>query len=317
MKNKVAVVLKSIAWWTFGLGFIVGFFASSVEVPSFTSNFEYVTNTEFSLTILLAIWGSSFVSGMLFLGFAEIIELLQQLVNRSVSKEQLEIIKIDEENYKKEKLYNELIRKKSIATTIYELNNIKSQFETITNFNDVNLRILEIDEKIEKLQNDINVKAEAIKKDTILKQELKDKEIVIRNAKKEKKAKFFRQNSKIIFIVTSIIIIVISLSAYKVLNDQINLAEAKKTWPGRWLPYGVYVYDVFLDIRLDEKLVDICIPEVCKYDVKVSFDINNGENLSFKIDDVTYELKLKTENVSILKYNGIERQLKRAITRSK
>ena len=85
MQNKIAKILKTIAWWTFGLGFIIGFFASSVEVPSFTSNFEYVTNTEFSLTILLAIWGSSFVSGMLFLGFAEIIELLQTLVNGNSS----------------------------------------------------------------------------------------------------------------------------------------------------------------------------------------------------------------------------------------
>lgn len=311
MKNKVAVVLKSIAWWTFGLGFILGFFASSVEVPSFTSNFEYVTNTEFSLTMLLAIWGSSFVSGMLFLGFAEIIELLQQLVNRSVSKEQLEIIKIDEENYKKEKLYKELIRKKSIAATIYELNNIKSQFETIIDFKDVNLIILEIDEKIEKLQNDINVKAEATLKDTLLKQELKDKEIKIRSVKKEKRAKFFRLNSKKILIATSLTVIFVSIFAYKITNDQINLAEAEKIWPGKWRPYGVYTYDVYLNIRLDEKLVDICIPELCENDIKVNFDVSNRESLSFKIDNVTYELILKTPDIATLKYNETERKFKR------
>lgn len=36
------------------------FFDSCVEVLSYTSNFEYNTNTEFSLSIFLVNWGSSF-----------------------------------------------------------------------------------------------------------------------------------------------------------------------------------------------------------------------------------------------------------------
>lgn len=85
MQNKIAKVLKIIAWWTFGLGFIVGFMLSSVETPYFNDIYDYGTETVFSITILVAVWGSSFISGMLFLGFAEVITLLQSLVNGNSS----------------------------------------------------------------------------------------------------------------------------------------------------------------------------------------------------------------------------------------
>lgn len=68
---------------------------------------------------------------------------------------------------------------------------------------------------------------------------------------------------------------------------------------------------MFLNIRLDEKLIDICIPELCENDIKVNFDISKRESLSFKIDNVTYELTLKTPDIATLKYNETERKFKR------
>lgn len=88
MQNKIAKILKTIAWWTFGLGLIVGVMLSNVETPYFNDIYDYGTQTVFSITILVAVWGSSFVSGMLFLGFAEIIELLDRIAKKLNSNKQ-------------------------------------------------------------------------------------------------------------------------------------------------------------------------------------------------------------------------------------
>lgn len=308
MKNKVAVVLKSIAWWTFGLGFIMGFFASSIEVPSFTSNFEYVTNTEFSLTILLAIWGSSFVSGMLFLGFAEIIELLQQLVNRSVSKEQLQTAKIDEENYKKEKLYNELIRKKSIATTIPDLEIIKSQFETINDYNDVQSKIFEVDEKINKLKNEINLEQEKKEQNYQLNIKIKEEQDKLKIEKHEKRIHFLKSNLKIIIVGFTIILIVILMIFIKNETDQRYITNLKNNWEGTWAPSYSYGQ---IRINFTKNTIDICIPDVCEYDVKVKYNIEDGEIITFVIKDKTYELKYKEDDIANLSYAGREMLIKR------
>lgn len=85
MTNKVASTLKTIAVVTFVAGGIAGLLLSYVEVPYMNSIYDYGTTSEFSLTILFTVWGSAFISGMLFRGFAEVIELIQVLVNNSKS----------------------------------------------------------------------------------------------------------------------------------------------------------------------------------------------------------------------------------------
>ena len=86
MNNKIAATLKTISTITFIVGGIGGLLLSYVEVPYMNSIYDYGTTSEFSLTILFTVWGSSFISGMLFRGFAEVIELLQLLVNNNSSK---------------------------------------------------------------------------------------------------------------------------------------------------------------------------------------------------------------------------------------
>jgi len=74
-KNSIAGTLKVIAWLTFIGGFILGFIVGNVTA-------EY--SWEFNFASALITWVSSFVSGMLFLGFAEIIILLQKIVDSGV-----------------------------------------------------------------------------------------------------------------------------------------------------------------------------------------------------------------------------------------
>ena len=65
-ENSVGVILTIIAWLTFILGFISGIiFGVSTE----------------GFVITLICWAGSFVSGMTFIGLAEIIKLLEELKN--------------------------------------------------------------------------------------------------------------------------------------------------------------------------------------------------------------------------------------------
>ena len=65
--NGVAGMLKSIAITTYILGLIAGL------IVGFSSE---------SVTPLIAIWGSAFISGTIFLGFGEIIRLLHEINNK-------------------------------------------------------------------------------------------------------------------------------------------------------------------------------------------------------------------------------------------
>lgn len=64
--NSIAVLFKVIAWLTYIFGFIAGFVLADV-------GYEFV----FSAALLY--WAGTFVSGTVFLGFAEIIDLLHKL----------------------------------------------------------------------------------------------------------------------------------------------------------------------------------------------------------------------------------------------
>lgn len=65
-KNTIAKILTVIAWITFICGFIAGLILGDDKYG-------------FSYTIAFIWWSSTFVSGILFLGFAEIIELLDTI----------------------------------------------------------------------------------------------------------------------------------------------------------------------------------------------------------------------------------------------
>ncbi len=74
--NGVANALTVIAWIIFVVGFIAGICFANVEVGT------YVTYEEFSFAIALIYWLVAFASGTMFLGFAEIIKLLNDIKNK-------------------------------------------------------------------------------------------------------------------------------------------------------------------------------------------------------------------------------------------
>lgn len=78
-KNKVATVLTVIAWIVFIGGFIAGIAFGNVEVVK-GSLYSYRT-TEFSFAIAFSYWAVSAISGVLILGFAEVIKLLNAIKN--------------------------------------------------------------------------------------------------------------------------------------------------------------------------------------------------------------------------------------------
>lgn len=80
-KNNIADTLQVIAWIIYIGGFIAGFVLGNVEVP-----YTYIpaTHTEFSFTLALTYWAAFFITGTILLGFAEIIQLLQKLVDNEV-----------------------------------------------------------------------------------------------------------------------------------------------------------------------------------------------------------------------------------------
>lgn len=75
-KNGIASALRSIALIIYVVGFIAGFALGNVTSP-LNSYFK-----EFSSTLALFYWISAFISGTVFLGFSEIIDLLQKLVDK-------------------------------------------------------------------------------------------------------------------------------------------------------------------------------------------------------------------------------------------
>ena len=76
-KNPVAVALTIIAWFIFIGGFIAGIVLGIIEVEN--GYYNTYAETGFSFIIAFAYWCISLVSGIMFLGFAEIIKLLNAI----------------------------------------------------------------------------------------------------------------------------------------------------------------------------------------------------------------------------------------------
>ena len=68
-KNAVATALTGIAWFIFIAGFIAGIALGKEEYYG----------SDFSFAIALTYWGVSLITGTMFLGFAEIIKLLDAI----------------------------------------------------------------------------------------------------------------------------------------------------------------------------------------------------------------------------------------------
>lgn len=77
-KNSIASTFRVIAWLIFIGGFLSGLLFGYTDY-----GYRY---SEFSFTLAMIYWVSAFVSGMVFLGFAEVISLLQELVNQTKAK---------------------------------------------------------------------------------------------------------------------------------------------------------------------------------------------------------------------------------------
>ena len=81
-RNSIAKILSTIGWFIYIGGAIAGIVIGNVEVPyTFTSG----SYTEFSFALAFTYWAISFVSGTVFIGFSEIIHLLQKLVDKGES----------------------------------------------------------------------------------------------------------------------------------------------------------------------------------------------------------------------------------------
>ena len=81
MRNKIALILKMIAWFIFAFGFFAGFGWGMVEVPYYTPNGSGASSEELSWLIVIVTWGIAFISGMIVWGLSEMIELLHRLVH--------------------------------------------------------------------------------------------------------------------------------------------------------------------------------------------------------------------------------------------
>ena len=78
--NTVSIVFKVMAWLIFIGGFIAGIVFGQTEVSKYYSGIGYYSShTEFSFAAALPYWAICFVSGMIHLGFAEIIQLLDDI----------------------------------------------------------------------------------------------------------------------------------------------------------------------------------------------------------------------------------------------
>lgn len=78
--NPIATALKVISVIIFIGGFILGIVLGT-QKAEYGVLYTY-TKTEFSFTIALIYWAASFISGMLMLGFSEIINLLNSINNK-------------------------------------------------------------------------------------------------------------------------------------------------------------------------------------------------------------------------------------------
>ncbi len=75
--NPIATALTVIAWIVFIGGFIAGIALGTVEVER---GYHYTyTDTEFSFAVAFVYWCVSLICGTIFLGFAEIIKLLDAI----------------------------------------------------------------------------------------------------------------------------------------------------------------------------------------------------------------------------------------------
>lgn len=72
--NPVATALTVIAWIVFIGGFISGIVLGNVEFSGYYHDYN-----EFSFAVAFIYWAISLVSGTMFLGFAEVIKLLQAI----------------------------------------------------------------------------------------------------------------------------------------------------------------------------------------------------------------------------------------------
>ena len=79
--NTVSIIFKVLAWIVFVGGLLAGIVLGQTEVID-----GYSTYTEFSFATALLYWAISFVSGMFFLGFAEIIQLLHDLRKKVLTR---------------------------------------------------------------------------------------------------------------------------------------------------------------------------------------------------------------------------------------
>lgn len=73
--NGIATVFKILAVIIFVIGFIVGIVMGNQAGGSGWEN-------DFSLPVALACWAAGFISGMMFMGFGEIIQLLTEIKNK-------------------------------------------------------------------------------------------------------------------------------------------------------------------------------------------------------------------------------------------
>lgn len=73
--NGIAVVFKILAIVIFIIGFFAGIIMGNQAGES-------VRNSNFSLPAALIYWGAGFISGMMFMGFGEIIQLLTEIKNK-------------------------------------------------------------------------------------------------------------------------------------------------------------------------------------------------------------------------------------------
>lgn len=75
-KNIVASILTGSAWIIFIVGFILGIVFGNVEIE-----IPFADYSEFSFAIALIYWATSFISGLILLGIAEIIKLINNVSN--------------------------------------------------------------------------------------------------------------------------------------------------------------------------------------------------------------------------------------------
>lgn len=74
--NSIASALRVFAWFIIIGGFIAGIVLARVEITT-----RFGDYTKWSFALALPYWATSFIAGLVYLGFAEIITLLQKLVN--------------------------------------------------------------------------------------------------------------------------------------------------------------------------------------------------------------------------------------------